>query len=125
MKAIRWILGRIILFVDFLTRPKPINRCDESQQLADAKSSSLALYQFHACPFCVKVRRAIRRQALNIELRDAKNDERFRSELLEQGGKVKVPCLRIEEDGGQVKWLYESDAIVNYLESSFAAATAK
>jgi glutathione S-transferase len=43
-----------------------------------------------------------------------KNDEQYRQELLEQGGKVKVPCLRIEQDG-QVKWLYESNDIIAYL----------
>jgi glutathione S-transferase len=60
------------------------------------------------------VRRSIKREGLKIETRDAKNDEQYRQELLEQGGKVKVPCLRIEQDG-QVKWLYESNDIIAYL----------
>jgi len=63
----------------------------------------------------VKVRRAIKRQGLSVETRDAKSNEQFRQELLEQGGKIKVPCLRIEENG-QVTWLYESNDIIAYLD---------
>jgi glutathione S-transferase len=41
---------------------------------------------------------------------------------LEQlGGKFKVPCLRIEENG-QSTWLYESKAIIAYLDERFASA---
>ena len=53
-------------------------------------------------------------------LRDAKNDAQARSELEQQGGKIKVPCLRIEENG-QSTWLYESKAIIAYLDERFAA----
>ena len=52
--------------------------------------------------------------------RGAENDEARRQELLEQGGKVQVPCLRIE-DQGEVRWLYESKAIGAYLNERFAA----
>ena len=62
----------------------------------------------------MKVRRAIKREGLNIETRDAKNNEQYRQELLEQGGKIKVPCLRIEQNG-QTQWLYESNDIIAYL----------
>ena len=47
-------------------------------------------------------------------------DEQVRQELLDQGGKVKVPCLRIEESEGKVSWLYDSNAIVEYLQGRFA-----
>ena len=56
-----------------------------------------------------------------VALRDAKNNEQDRQTLLEQGGKIKVPCLRIEENG-QSTWLYESKAIIAYLDERFAAA---
>ncbi|HSX71225.1 MAG TPA: glutaredoxin, partial [Pseudomonas sp.] len=72
------------------------------------------------CPFCVKTRRALHRLNVPVALRDAKNDEARRQELLEQGGKVQVPCLRIEESG-EVRWLYESKAIGAYLNERFAA----
>ena len=35
------------------------------------------------------------------------------------GGKVKVPCLRIEEAGG-TRWMYESNDIIAYLEQRYA-----
>lgn len=38
---------------------------------------------------------------LNIELRDAKNDPRWEQELIEQGGKRQVPCLRINNEDGK------------------------
>jgi len=107
LRAIRWVLGQIILFGDWLTRPKPPQRTPEAQAALDAQTANLALYQFRLCPFCVKVRRAIHRLGLNIELRDALNDPQYRAELIEQGGQRKVPCLRIEENG-ETRWLYES-----------------
>ncbi len=119
MKVIRWILGRIILLLDFVFSPRGIKRSAEEQARLDAKASQLALYQFDACPFCVKVRRAMKRQAIKIELRDAKNNAEHRAELETGGGKIKVPCLRIEDEQG-VKWMYESSDIVAYLEKEFA-----
>ncbi|RTZ72058.1 MAG: glutaredoxin [Gammaproteobacteria bacterium] len=119
MKGVRWLLGRIILFVDRLTSPRPPHHSPERQAELDALTAHLALYQYAACPFCVKVRRAIRRLGLNIELRDAKNDPHFRRELEQEGGRQQVPCLRIEE-AGKVTWLYESGDIIAWLEKRFA-----
>ena len=56
-----------------------------------------------------------------METRDAKNNEAYRQELAEQGGKVKVPCLRIEEQG-KVTWMYESSDIVAFLQGLDKAA---
>ena len=66
--------GNLILSLDYLTRPKPVIRelCEQNE--IDDITSNMALYQFNACPFCVKVRRHMRKHSLNIELRDAKND---------------------------------------------------
>ncbi|WP_194435688.1 glutaredoxin family protein [Vibrio fluminensis] len=119
MKVIRWILGRIILVLDFVFSPRGVKRSAEAQQLVDQKAEQLALYQFEACPFCVKVRRSMKRQSVKFDLRDAKNDPQHRTELETGGGKVKVPCLRIESENG-VKWMYESSDIVAYLEKEFA-----
>ncbi|MCU7223279.1 glutaredoxin, partial [Pseudomonas brassicacearum] len=77
--------------------------------------------QFHACPFCVKTRRALHRLNVPVTLRDAKNDPLHRQALLEGGGRVKVPCLRIEEDDGKVTWMYESNDIIAYLDKRFSA----
>ncbi|MNE21385.1 hypothetical protein D3C80_1145450 [compost metagenome] len=56
-----------------------------------------------------------------VALRDAKNNEQHRQALLTEGGKIKVPCLRIEENG-QTTWMYESKVIIDYLQKRFAAA---
>lgn len=119
MKFIRWFLGRVILLLNFVFSPKGVKRSAESQQAVNDKAQSMALYQFEACPFCVKVRRAMKRQSVNIELRDAKTNQVHRSELEAGGGKIKVPCLRIEKEG-KVEWMYESSDIVAYLEQEFA-----
>jgi len=120
MKIIRWTLGKIILFIDALTRPKPMQRDAKQQADIDAQTPQLALYQYLACPFCVKVRRQMRRLNLNIETLDAKGDGPAKQELIEQGGKVQVPCLRVAEPGKPVQWLYESDNINQYLQQRFA-----
>lgn len=123
MKAVRWILGRIILFVNFITPPRGVKRPAELQAQIDQETRSLTLYHFQACPFCVKVRRSLKRQSLIIETRDAKRNEQFKEELLAGGGAVKVPCLRIEEQG-ETRWMYESSDIIAYLESRFSPAAA-
>ncbi|OUS32630.1 glutaredoxin ['Osedax' symbiont bacterium Rs2_46_30_T18] len=120
MKVIRWLLGRIILTIDFLTTPKGLTRNTDAQLQINGETSKLSLYQFLACPFCVKVRRSMKRLSLDIELRDAKKNQQFRSELEEHGGRIKTPCLRIEEQDGSITWMYESQDIINYLEQRFS-----
>jgi len=122
MVVIRWILGQLILLLNFVFSPKSIRRPADEQATIDSQTAQLSLYQYLACPFCVKVRRSMKRHSLNIETRDAKRHDQFRKELVAGGGKLKVPCLRIEEEGGNVRWMYESSDIINYLEQSFAPA---
>ncbi len=122
MKIIRWVLGRIILVFEFLTTPKGVVRAENEQNEVDKKTKNYSLYQFKACPFCVKVRKTINKNSLTIEYRDAKNDEAHRQELETKGGKVKVPCLRILKDDGGDEWLYESQAIIAHLEEVAAVA---
>lgn len=119
MKFVRWFLGRIVLLINWLTWPRAGKRADDQQQQVEASLAHYALYQFHACPFCVKVRRAMQRLNLPIELRDAKAEGPFREELKQQGGEVKVPCLRIEQADGSVEWMYESSDIIAYLEKNY------
>jgi len=120
MPVIRAILGAIILFIDWLTTPRGVKRPMEQQAAIDEQTKKLALYEFKACPFCVKVRRAMKRQSLNIDRFDAKRCDKSKDELLNGGGKVKVPCLRIEDEQGQVQWMYESSDIIAYLNKQFA-----
>jgi len=119
MKFIRWFLGRIILLLNAIFSPKGIKRSKEAQQEVDAKAQSHTLYQYEACPFCVKVRRAMKRQAVSFDIRNANTNPTYRAELESGGGKIKVPCLKIEKDG-EIQWMYESSDIVAYLEKEFA-----
>ena len=119
MRAIRAIVGPILLFLDAVFAPKAVERDADAQRRVDTAVQTLKLYQFKACPFCVRVRRQMKRLALPIETRDVKRNEKWREELLTEGGSPKVPCLRITEDSGE-RWLYESKEIDAYLNSRFA-----
>ncbi len=120
MKIIRWLLGRLILLFDVLFPPRRLKRDAAHQAMVDREVGKLALYQFKACPFCVKVRRSSRRLALPLETRNVLDNPTWHDELSEQGGKRKVPCLRIEDGDGQHQWLYNSKDIISYLEQRFA-----
>ncbi|MBE9538298.1 MAG: glutathione S-transferase N-terminal domain-containing protein [Proteobacteria bacterium] len=122
MFIIRWILGTLILSINWLTTPRGVKRDAVAQAAIDEQTGNLALYQYKACPFCVKVRREMKRQSLNIETRDAKRSEAVKQELLAGGGLLKVPCLRIENNQGQVQWMYESTDIIDYLSGRFVPA---
>ena len=120
-KPVRWLLGQIIIFVDWLTRPKPVQRAPDVQEEIDKQTGSMALYQFKQCPFCVKTRRQIRRLALDIEKRDARNDPKWNQELINEGGRYQVPCLKITSADGSVEWMYESSEINQFLEKKYSA----
>lgn len=77
--------------------------------------SSLSLYHFQSCPYCMKTRTHIDRLGLNISLRDIKSNNRHKDELIKHGRKAQVPCLRIYLNNGQSHWLYESDDIIDFL----------
>lgn len=123
MKFVRWLLGRLILAIDFLTSPRSIVRDKKEQDAIDALAATMSLYQFNACPFCVKVRRQLKKHSLNIELKDAQSNPAFKDELMREGGKHKVPCLRIENGTQDVKWLYESKDIISYLQTEFGLSS--
>ncbi|WP_286266185.1 glutaredoxin family protein [Thalassotalea atypica] len=119
MFIIRWLLGRIILLIDFITSPKKPQLSAEQKQSIAEQVSHLSLYQLAACPFCVKVRRALKRQGIEMPIVDIKaNQGAPREELLKGGGKAKVPCLRIDNGKEGVTWMYESNDIINYLSTT-------
>jgi len=122
MRLIRLILGKLILLYDWVFTPRSLKRDATSQANVDAQTAGLTLYQYEACPFCVKVRREMKRQALHIATRDVKRSESAREELLAGGGNLKVPCLRIDEGESGHQWMYESKDIIQYLERRFVAS---
>ncbi|MFT5221488.1 MAG: glutaredoxin [Planctomycetota bacterium] len=122
-RAIRWLLGQIIIFIDWISRPSLPSFPPEVQRERDNATASMKLYQFKLCPFCVKTRRTIRRLGLNIETRDARNNPKWNQELITEGGRYQVPCLRLSSEAADDQWLYESEAINLYLEQRFAPQT--
>lgn len=115
MFLIRWPLGRLILLLNFVFSPRSPKRAKQLQTEVDASTGHLSLYQLPACPFCVKTRRAMKRYGLNIELRNINQQESYREELIREGGKRTVPCLKITNENQSVTWLYESKDIIDYL----------
>ena len=91
------------------------------QHSIDARTQHLALYHFPTCPFCLKARRAMRRLSLKIDLRNAQHDPVHRQALLQGGGKIQTPCLRISDAEGKATWMYESKDIMAYFEQEFGA----
>ncbi|WP_231731031.1 glutaredoxin family protein [Lacimicrobium alkaliphilum] len=118
-RAVRLILTPFMLLSEKLTTPKAIARSEEEQRAAEQAATKLALYQYRACPFCIKVRKEMARLGLPVEKRDALKNPIYRKELQQQGGKIKVPCLKIDQENGQALWLYESEQIKAWLQQRF------
>lgn len=121
-RSLRMVLTPFMLLSEKLSTPEGMTRTPEQQALADEASKDLALYQFRACPFCIKVRKEIARLNLNIETRDAQHNPEHRAALEAGGGRVKVPCLKIQQDDGSERWLYESAEIKAWLQERFEPA---
>lgn len=118
-RTIRLILTPFMLASEKLTTPKAILRTTDEQAVLDTASADLALYQFSACPFCIKVRKELSRLGLHVEKRDAQHNVQHRDALHSGGGRVKVPCLLISSAGGKQEWLYESNAINSWLRTRY------
>jgi glutaredoxin len=119
LRLLREGSGRVLILIDWLFKPSVVKRNDEEQAKVDQETKILKLYQFYACPFCVKTRRAIKRLNLKVETRDAQTAGQFRKELEISGGKIKVPCLKLE-GAGEANWIYESNDIIKYLDERFS-----
>jgi glutathione S-transferase len=68
------------------------------------------------------VRAAIGRLGLAVELRDVHADPARMRELVDATGRTTVPCLRIEDAPGRVRWMHESADIVRFLETRVGSA---
>lgn len=119
-RTLRLVLSPFMLLGEKLSTPKGMGRPAEAQQRVDQECQNLALYQFKSCPFCMKVRKEISRLSLNIELRDAQHDPEHREALLQGGGKIQTPCLKITDEQGNSQWMYESGDIIQYLQQRFS-----
>ena len=48
-------------------------------------------------------------------IKDARRNKDFADELINGGGKLQVPCLKI--GGDKIRWMYESKDIIIFLNS--------
>jgi glutathione S-transferase len=99
-------LGKAVRFVEGIGRP----RAGSGKPVPGH-----TLYHFWVSPYARKVRRAIYSRKLDIPFKDVLSDQQAWEELVRQGGKDQVPCLRIETKEG-TRWMYESRQIIDYLE---------
>ena len=120
-KTLRFLLGPVILFWEFLTRPKGLMRVPALQASVDQQCQSLALYQYKTCPFCIKVRQEMSRLSLRIERLDAQPEGKNREDLVSGSGMAKVPCLKITDQAGNSQWMTDSSKIIAYLQGRFAS----
>ena len=74
------------------------------------------LFYFDTCPFCIKVRFALWKMGIKVNMKDILLRRENKAELIAGGGKKQVPCLRIEKSN-EIEWLYESDAIIKYFQN--------
>lgn len=113
---IRIVLGFFVRHLDRMTSPTPISREPSRQNDLDAQTASFTLYHLETCPFCVKVRRVIRRLNLKVKMKEIAEDADALKEL-QAGGKIdQAPCLRIDSATG-TQWMYESSEINKFLNS--------
>lgn len=88
-----------------------------SQVAAIKPANSLILYDIETCPYCRIVREALTELDIDVIVRPCpKGGERFRPQVVEQGGKAQFPFL---VDENTSKQLYESLDIIDYLFSTY------
>lgn len=75
------------------------------------------LYMKPTCPYCQKVMRHAEEKGIALNYKDIIADESVAEELIARGGKRQVPYLVDEETGTE---MYESDAIMQYLDAHAA-----
>ena len=75
------------------------------------------LYYYNACLWCLIVRLAIWRLGFKIPLKDILSQPGNSAELIAGGGKIQVPCLRVENEDGDVRWIYETSEIIRYIKT--------
>ena len=75
------------------------------------QTTSLELYKFDRCPYCIMVMEYLKRRHITVPLRDILTDPGCLEALVRIGGKRQVPCLMING-----KALYESENIIQWFE---------
>lgn len=91
------------------------------ERFAPARTAeeTLVLYHFDSCPYCARVRSAIDRLGLDIEMRDIRLDPEHWDALVAARGRGTVPVLKIESPDGTERWMPESADIIDYLDRHY------
>ena len=74
-----------------------------------------SVYHFPGCPYCMRVRFALRDLELEADWVNINLDPSARRRLVEATGRATVPVLRIEGDDEPATWMPESADIVHHL----------
>ncbi|MFQ5683837.1 MAG: glutaredoxin family protein [Candidatus Binatia bacterium] len=112
-------MGKLLSKIKGLFIKRPVGRTIAEDHAIREETQNLSLYQYPTCPYCHRVRKVIKELNLDIDLRDIHEFPEYRNELITKGGSSTVPCLRIQDSEGGVRWLYESSAINRFLISRF------
>lgn len=113
------LLAPVVWVAEKLGTSQEVRRSEDEQAEVDQECQALALYLSWRCPYGLKVKRTLTRLGLEIEERDVRLDPEHRRALEEQGGKFQTPCLHIDEPDGGERWLYDAEAIIDYLHTRF------
>jgi len=97
---------------DFLGSPRAV----PAHAPAPGGDRELVLYKFDACPYCLRVMRALKKLDVAVTLRDTMREPDARDALISATGRTQVPCLFIDGEP-----LFESADIVAWLEAHVAA----
>ncbi len=109
-------LNDVTTMLASVTRPFASGRL---YRAARAPDKPLELYSYEASPFCRIVREALCSLELPYRLRNVAKGSDQRAALLERAGKLMVPYL---VDPNTDTEMFESEEIVEYLESTYAVA---
>lgn len=80
-----------------------------------------SLYFYPSCGYCRMVQQAIDQLGAEVELRDIHQNSQHLQELVAATGRQMVPCLRVESEPGESRWIHESRDIISYLSEQFAS----
>ena len=102
------ILFANLMYVGCLFSEGKLGQIKTNQQI-----NSVVLYIKQTCPYCQKVLSVLERLHKNIEIRDISQNDHFRDELIQIGGKKQVPCIVINgkaryESADIIQWLIEN-----------------
>lgn len=111
-------LCRLQILFAWFSRPEKMRRTEKESKLLAKETSGISLYDYKWCAASLKARHEIYYLNIEIERRDIQRCSVHQDNLLAQFGRLKAPCLRIEEQG-KIQWLDEPDEIVHYLHQRF------